>query len=126
MPRFVVIKHTMPVDSERPDHFDIMFEHDGVLLTWESSSLISNRFDGKCTRLCDHRLHYLDFEGAVSGNRGEVKRVDSGTYHAIENILPDTNCYRLHISSDQMDTEVCLQQIEEQKWQISCRPLQIP
>ena len=123
MPRFVVLKHTMPADSERPDHYDIMFECNGTLLTWESTSLISNTFDGECTRLFDHRLHYLDFEGTVPGNRGEVKRVDSGTYHALENMLPDANCYRLHVSSDHMDTEICLQQLEEQKWRISCRPL---
>ncbi|HBE68769.1 MAG TPA: hypothetical protein DDW52_11540 [Planctomycetaceae bacterium] len=31
-------------------------------------------------RLIDHRRHYLTYEGPVSGNRGEVKRVASGTY----------------------------------------------
>lgn len=126
MPRFVVLKHTMPADSERQDHFDIMFEHDGVLLTWASPHLISNQFDGNCTRLFDHRLHYLEFEGEVSGDRGEVKRVASGMYDAIDSMLPDANCYRLHVSSEQLDTEIRLQQIEEQQWQISCRPLRRP
>lgn len=123
MPRFVVLKHTMPLDSKRPDHFDIMFEHEGVLLTWELLSLISNSFDGECKRLFDHRLHYLEYEGPVSGNRGEVKRVDSGTYQAIEQIVPDAKTFRLHVTSNHMDTEVCIQQAEEQQWQISCRPL---
>lgn len=31
-------------------------------------------------RLPDHRKAYLDYEGPVSGNRGEVHIVDSGTY----------------------------------------------
>lgn len=33
--------------------------------------------------LADHRLIYLDYEGEVSGQRGRVRRVDSGTYRAI-------------------------------------------
>lgn len=30
--------------------------------------------------LPDHRLAYLDYQGPVSGERGTVLRVDSGTY----------------------------------------------
>ncbi|WP_146415091.1 hypothetical protein [Crateriforma conspicua] len=32
------------------------------------------------TRLPDHRDKYLDYEGLVSGNRGSVRRVDSGFF----------------------------------------------
>lgn len=35
--------------------------------------------------LPDHRLMYLDYEGPISGNRGTVSRLTSGTY----NTLPD-------------------------------------
>jgi hypothetical protein len=31
-------------------------------------------------RLADHRLAYLDYEGPVTGNRGNVRRIDVGTY----------------------------------------------
>ena len=31
----------------------------------------------------DHRRMYLDYEGEVSGQRGSVRRVDSGTYRAL-------------------------------------------
>ncbi len=36
------------------------------------------------TPLGDHRREYLDFEGAVSGNQGQVKRVASGKIESIE------------------------------------------
>ena len=28
----------------------------------------------------DHRLHYLDYEGEVAGGRGQVRRIDAGTF----------------------------------------------
>jgi hypothetical protein len=31
-------------------------------------------------RLADHRLAYLDYEGPVSGDRGIVRRLDTGTF----------------------------------------------
>lgn len=31
------------------------------------------------TRLEDHRRDYLEYEGPISNNRGQVKRVSSGT-----------------------------------------------
>lgn len=35
-----------------------------------------DRFEGE--RLCDHRSHYLNYEGEVSNQRGRVKRVATG------------------------------------------------
>ena len=37
-------------------------------------------FTCSAIRLPDHRKHYLDYEGEVSGDRGTVSRIDSGTY----------------------------------------------
>ena len=39
------------------------------------------------TRLPDHRKHYLDYEGEVTGNRGIVSRIDAGIY---EQLSPKT------------------------------------
>jgi len=36
------------------------------------------------TRLADHRLEYLDYQGPVSGNRGHVSRVDAGEFQWIQ------------------------------------------
>jgi hypothetical protein len=68
-----------------------MLERDGVLLTWRLSALPAawggeagvgfERIDA--TRLADHRVAYLDYEGPISGERGIVTRVDGGEYDIV-------------------------------------------
>ena len=60
-----------------------MFECDGQLrtwstVTWDLADPTEREWD--CEPLAPHRLHYLDYEGSVSGDRGFVERVISGTY----------------------------------------------
>ena len=73
----------MPADSGRDDHWDFMLEVDDGLATWEISEPIEENKLLAATRLADHRKHYLDYEGPVSGNRGEVARWDFGEYQTI-------------------------------------------
>jgi hypothetical protein len=47
--------------------------------------------DSNCVlaeRLADHRLDYLKYEGPVSGDRGEVRRLDAGNYRM--GVTPET------------------------------------
>ncbi len=79
--RFVLLEHRTD-----PHHFDLMLEHEEALWTWscyrhhmpQSVSTIS--FE----RLQDHRKAYLTYEGPVSGGRGTVRKVDTGTYRLDE------------------------------------------
>jgi DNA polymerase Ligase (LigD) len=92
MPRFVLLYHDCPQSFGKPSHWDLMLEFEGVLMTWsltelpsawQTSSAPDNadpRFDLQATRIADHRLAYLDYEGPVSNNRGEVRRQDRGEY----------------------------------------------
>lgn len=69
-----------------------MLEADGVLATWELAALpavwaeklkvAQHALESPilATRLTDHRLAYLDYEGLVSGNRGTVVRIASGSF----------------------------------------------
>ena len=78
MPRFVVLLHETPSGYPRGAHLDLMLEHAGALRTW---ALEKPPLPGEIVvaeRLPDHRLEYLDYEGAVSHDRGVVSRVDSG------------------------------------------------
>jgi DNA polymerase Ligase (LigD) len=96
MPRFVLLRHECPPDCEKPSHWDFMLEVDDVLWTWELRELPSvwlialgmevagDSPTVSATRLADHRLAYLDYEGPVSGDRGSVSRVDGGTYEFVE------------------------------------------
>ncbi|WP_146590028.1 DNA polymerase ligase N-terminal domain-containing protein [Posidoniimonas polymericola] len=85
MPRYVLLRHECPPDYRVGSHWDLMLERDGVLLTWSLPRLPA-RWGGssgdeiEAERLPDHRLAYLDYEGPVSGSRGEVRRVVAGEF----------------------------------------------
>jgi len=84
MPRFVVLHHETPIGYEHDTHFDLMFETNGVLLTWAAAELPENGTLVAAERLADHRLAYLEYEGSISGGRGSVRRVDGGDFEWIE------------------------------------------
>ncbi|MEM6315195.1 MAG: hypothetical protein AAF743_13970 [Planctomycetota bacterium] len=74
MLRYVILHHT----GYEEDHFDVMVEREpgGMLRTWRSATW---PIRGPVTPIHDHRRKYLDYEGPISGDRGEVRRVASGT-----------------------------------------------
>lgn len=76
--RFVVLAHDEPAGGL---HFDLMIEQGGVLATWRCPIEPEGAAAGPLAieRLADHRLHYLTYEGPISGNRGTVRRHDEGT-----------------------------------------------
>jgi hypothetical protein len=75
MPRFVLLEHRW-----NGVHWDVMLELGDALRTWAIDSPIESGKDLTARLLPDHRLAYLDYEGPVSGDRGEVRRVAQGTY----------------------------------------------
>ena len=88
MPRFVVLRHECPPGYTRGLHWDFMLECDGVLKTWALVRLPDESRQGgqdgiDAERLPDHRLAYLDYEGPISGNRGDVIRYESGRYETL-------------------------------------------
>ncbi|MBX9791968.1 MAG: hypothetical protein K2Y37_23845 [Pirellulales bacterium] len=85
MPRFVALYHDCPDDRPRPSHWDFMLEADGVLRTWALERAPDSAADQIAEQLPDHRIAYLDYEGPVSGDRGEVTRWDAGEYRWLTN-----------------------------------------
>src|SRR5689334_12847576 len=84
MPRFVILLHETPPGYPRGAHLDLMLEQAETLRTW---ALAKPPLPGEIVsaeRLPDHRLDYLDYEGAVSRDRGVVSRVDSGRYEVLQ------------------------------------------
>jgi hypothetical protein len=76
MPRFVILEHDHPML-----HWDFMLEIGGALRTWRlASAPIKMGNPIEATPLGDHRLAYLDYEGPVSGGRGQVRRWDRGEF----------------------------------------------
>ena len=78
MPRFVILTHNHPIW-----HWDFMLEQDGVLRTWRLETDPSAAGPINATQLPEHRLHYLNYEGPVSGGRGEVHQWDYGNYQLL-------------------------------------------
>ena len=80
MPRFVILRHQMPPQSSRLDHWDLMLEDGSHLLTWALPAvpLVGEQF--WALPLAEHRLEYLDYEGPLTGDRGSVTRHDWGSY----------------------------------------------
>ena len=73
--RYVVLRHT----GYGRAHFDLMFEREGKLMTWRSPRWPLET-DTPLDKLADHRIAYLDYEGPISGGRGRVRRIVSGTF----------------------------------------------
>src|SRR3954470_13875672 len=84
--RYVVLYH----DGVAEPHYDLMFEDPagGDLRTWRSPAWPIGTHT-PLEKLADHRREYLDYEGPVSGDRGFVRRVESGTYKSWPQFLED-------------------------------------
>jgi len=86
--RFVLLEHTPPnseSDSQvrtMKTHFDLMVETgpENGLVTFALEQLPTTDCGAGFESLPDHRREYLDYEGPVSSNRGEVRRVAAGEY----------------------------------------------
>jgi hypothetical protein len=80
---FVLLEHRCGDDV----HWDFMIEHDpdGRLPTWRLEHNPVGRADPiRATRIGEHRRVYLDYEGPISGDRGDVHRIDRGPAQILE------------------------------------------
>ncbi len=80
MPRFAILAHDQPFP-----HWDLFLEAGPVLHSWRILEPLGPGRTVPANAIGDHRLIYLDYEGPVSGDRGRVTRVDSGTFDWVEN-----------------------------------------
>jgi hypothetical protein len=85
-PRFALLYHAMEATAGRHDHWDLMLEHGGGLVTFELLRLPTGKELFEARRLADHRLAYLEYEGHISGNRGNVVRLDRGRYRELRSL----------------------------------------
>ena len=108
--RFVILHHRLG-DGE---HWDLMLERGDILLTWQllRDPTVPDSFPIPARRIGDHRKAYLTYEGPLTGNRGTVRRVDSGTVEFEENT---TQCCRFTVSGDRLRGTFVLT-LEAQVW----------
>ncbi|MBV8487021.1 MAG: hypothetical protein JO161_01965 [Planctomycetaceae bacterium] len=77
--RFVVLEHQW-----NGVHWDFMLEVGDCLRTWAIDAPIASGVELPARALGDHRLAYLSYEGPVSGQRGNVRRIAEGTFQAVD------------------------------------------
>lgn len=108
MPRFSILVHNHPFL-----HWDFLLEAGGTCRTWRL--LNPPDFPGEIIAepLADHRLLYLDYEGPVSGDRGEVFRWDAGTF---EWRLDNTDAVEIDVVGTQIQGRVSLRRRADQTW----------
>jgi DNA polymerase Ligase (LigD) len=82
MARYVILRHD-PEQSSSAVHWDFMIETGPALRTWALESEPSAGRNIPAAALPDHRLAYLDYEGPISGNRGNVTRCAAGSFEII-------------------------------------------
>jgi hypothetical protein len=102
----------MPAAGERPDHWDLMLQHDDVLWTWALDCDPHQAQPAK--RLPDHRVAYLDYEGPISGDRGRVSRWDAGEY-AVESRNDDRLVLRL--CGGRLNGQLRLGRVADERWE---------
>ena len=109
--RYVILWH----DGVRDPHFDLMFETlpGSALSTWRSP-VWPIKGPTPLTRLREHRREYLEFEGEVSGSRGRVQRVTSGT---CEVEVGEASAWTVRLLSGSPACRLTLRPIDGDQWE---------
>lgn len=119
MQQYVILRHDFP-----ELHWDLMLEQEGVLKTWRLPSppeidpaSDESSIDLIAEALPDHRLAYLEYEGPVSGDRGEVSRWDHGSLSLLE--LNDELIVAL-LTGEELAGRVTLKKMDqENQWSLN-------
>jgi hypothetical protein len=109
MPRFAILIHDHPFL-----HWDFLLEQGSTCWTWRLLQRPDAASQIPAEPLPDHRIHYLDYEGPVSGDRGNVTRWDYGTFDLLSD-QPEKVVVMLH--GQQIIGEVTMLQNENGSWQ---------
>ena len=105
MLRFVILTHNYPFP-----HWDFMLEQGDSLRTWRLRLAPDTGRQIIAEPLADHRRHYLDYEGPLSGGRGEVRRWDHGDYEPIE---MQTSRVEVRLAGTKLDGRAILEQTDD-------------
>ncbi len=112
--RYVILWHQ---GTEEP-HYDLMFETapGSPLATWRSP-LWPITSPVRLQKLRDHRRAFLDFQGNLTGDRGTVTQIESGTCQ-IE--IDEQSRWIIHFAS--ATESLVLQPVHEDQWQAEPAP----
>jgi hypothetical protein len=113
----VILEHTGSADYKPGVHWDLMLEAGDGLRTWELDRRPREGSTVRATELGVHRLDYLDYEGPVSGNRGSVRRWDSGQFDVLSE-APNVIEISIHGGKLAGRMMLCRDREDEPKWSV--------
>ena len=73
--KFVILEHDYPFR-----HWDLRMQDGDVLKSWRLLEPLAAGHWISAEQIPDHRSHYLEYEGPISGDRGTVVRLQSGHF----------------------------------------------
>ena len=120
--RYVVLRHELPPHAARSSHWDLMLEDGERLLTWALAAEPDTASTIAAEALADHRLSYLNYEGPVSGDRGQVSKWDAGTFAWLRR---EPSRLQVHLLGQRLvgNLTLCLDAIADQRWSCVFTPL---
>jgi len=85
--KYVVLHHVLSAGQ----HWDLMLQTGAKLATWQLAAPPPPPPGGSIAarRIGEHRMDYLEYEGPVSGDRGNVSRVDRGSLRLLARSADD-------------------------------------
>lgn len=96
-----------------------MLEMGTVLRTWRLAAPPGQYDCIAATAVFDHRLLYLDYEGPISGGRGQVVRWDGGTFTGE---VQDAEQVVVHLAGERLRGVLRLKHTEGDAWDAEFRP----
>jgi hypothetical protein len=113
MPRYVILEHDWPIL-----HWDLLLEVGSVLRAWRLLQQPCVGASVVAEANADHRLMYLDYQGEVSGGRGQVRQWDAGTYELLSGSLA---CEV--VAADEPEQTSCVIEVLlcSPRWRVRCR-----
>jgi len=114
MPRFVILTHDFPTL-----HWDFMLEKEAALRTWRLSREADAGGKIDAIPLPEHRIAYLDYEGPVGGNRGNVTRWDFGNY---QTLAESVESLEVELQGNRLKGRATILRLEDGTWTFECIP----
>jgi bifunctional non-homologous end joining protein LigD len=112
--RFVIQEHTTGTDV----HWDFMLELGGILQTYRLDKAPSEALHlaVNATKIFDHPLKFLTYQGPVNKGRGNVRIAESGTYKMVHQAH---DRIELDLSGKILKGKFTLTHIEGDNWQFA-------
>jgi hypothetical protein len=107
--RFAVLHHDDPFP-----HWDLLLEAGESCRTWRLLDDPAGPGPWRAEAIADHRPFYLDYEGPVSGNRGQVTAWDRGEF---DGIVTTESLIRVRCHGAKWHGELTLRHQTECQWE---------